>query len=46
MGLFETPLAIGALLAALTVFVVWRWKGKPRDEWRREPKSETPGEGG
>jgi HAMP domain-containing protein len=46
MGLFETPIALGALFVALTAFVIWRWKGRPRDEWRREPKPKAPNEPG
>ena len=41
MGLFETPIALGLVFVAFTTFVVWRWKGRRRDAWRREPKPET-----
>jgi hypothetical protein len=45
MGLFETPIILTALAVALVAFVAFRWKGKRRDEWRREDvdREPTPG---
>ena len=42
MGLFETPIVLTALAVALVLFVALRWKGRPRDEWRKEDKPESP----
>ena len=42
MGLFETPIVLTALALGLVLFVVLRWKGRPRDEWRKEEKPEAP----
>lgn len=39
MGLFETPLVLGVVVALLTLFVFLRWRGRRRDEWRHERSS-------
>lgn len=36
MGLFETPIILGIVAALLTLFVFLRWRGRHRDEWRKE----------
>jgi hypothetical protein len=42
VGLFETPIVLTAPAAGLVVFVALRWKGRPRDEWRKEKKPDAP----
>jgi hypothetical protein len=38
MGLFETPIVVGVVVLFLVVAVTLRWRGRPRDEWRSDPK--------
>jgi hypothetical protein len=45
VGLFETPIVLTALAVGLVVFVALRWKGRPRDEWRKENKPDAPSTG-
>jgi hypothetical protein len=42
VGLSETPIVLTARAVGLIVFVAPRWKGKPRDEWRKEEKPDAP----
>ena len=42
MGVWGTAIFAALVFGALVSYIVWRWKGSPRDPWRRMPPPEPP----